>query len=79
MPSTVLWYAMAVAAAGAAAVLVLYFLGLGDECPVEQIGIETGLQNYHRSPDPELCAGLNERISGYDARCGGEIETLDCG
>ncbi len=68
-----------VGAACCATVILLFVAGHGGACAVQRFGIDQDTKKYGRSMDPEFCAALNERISSYDASCGSQLETADCG
>lgn len=79
MTSKFLKYAIAIIASGAVSVVVLYGLGLGDACSVNQIVITEDLKRYDQTKDSDLCSQINDKISQFDSDCKGAMEILDCG
>ncbi|HJU14465.1 MAG TPA: hypothetical protein VJ792_08440 [Candidatus Nitrosotalea sp.] len=71
------WYVLVAATCTAA--IVAYFLVGSNGCPMQQLALEQDIKKYGSSPDPESCAAINERISGYDSQCKASFEILDCG
>jgi hypothetical protein len=79
MVSTFLKGTIVVVLAGVVTIAVLYDFGLVDKCPMQQIEITSDIKKYDQTKDPMLCSQLNEKISGFDVQCSGDIEELDCG
>lgn len=48
-------------------------------CGLQHIAIISDLESYEKSPDPEFCNVLVEKINLFNDDCKPEVEILDCG
>jgi len=60
-------------------VVVLFSVGLLDNCPLKHVGVVNDLKKYEETLDAELCDDLVNRIIDLNDKCGIEIEVIDCG
>ena len=69
-------------AIGLAAIIlavILFSVGLLDNCPLKHVGVVNDLKKYEETLDAELCDDLVNRIIDLNDNCGIEIEVIDCG
>jgi len=69
-------------AIGLAAIIlavILFSVGLLDNCPLKHVGVVNDLKKYEETLDAELCDDLVNRIIDLNDKCGIEIEVIDCG
>jgi len=69
-------------AIGLAAIIlavILFSVGLLDNCPLNHVGVVNDLKKYEETLDAELCDDLVNRIIDLNDKCGIEIEVIDCG
>jgi len=59
--------------------VVLFSVGLLDNCPLKHVGVVNDLKKYEETLDAELCDDLVNRIIDLNDKCGIEIEVIDCG
>lgn len=60
-------------------VVILFSVGLLDNCPLKHVGVVNDLKKYEETLDAELCDDLVNRIIDLNDKCGIEIEVIDCG
>jgi len=60
-------------------VVILFSVGLLDNCPLKHVGVVNDLKKYEETLDAELCDDLVNRIIDLNDNCGIEIEVIDCG
>lgn len=70
---------VAIGLAAIISVVVLFSVGLLDNCPLKHVGVVNDLKKYEETLDAELCDDLVNRIIDLNDKCGIEIEIIDCG
>ena len=70
---------VAIGLAAIISVVVLFSVGLLDNCPLKHVGVVNDLKKYEETLDAELCDDLVNRIIDLNDNCGIEIEVIDCG
>lgn len=60
-------------------VVILFSVGLLDNCPLKHVDVVNDLKKYEETLDAELCDDLVNRIIDLNDKCGIEIEVIDCG
>jgi len=70
---------VAIGLAAIISVVVLFSVGLLDNCPLKHVGVVNDLKKYEETLDAELCDDLVNRIIDLNDKCGIEIEVIDCG
>ena len=70
---------VAIGFAAIISVVILFSVGLLDNCPLKHVGVVNDLKKYEETLDAELCDDLVNRIIDLNDKCGIEIEVIDCG
>lgn len=70
---------VAIGLAAIISVVILFSVGLLDNCPLKHVGVVNDLKKYEETLDAELCDDLVNRIIDLNDKCGIEIEVIDCG
>jgi len=70
---------VAIGLAAIISVVVLFSVGLLDNCPLKHVDVVNDLKKYEETLDAELCDDLVNRIIDLNDKCGIEIEVIDCG
>ena len=79
MISTFVKRVLVIGLVGIGAIVILYSLGVTDNCPIEQIDVLSDMKKYELTKDAELCDDINNRIIQLNNKCKIEMEILDCG
>ena len=75
----VLLKSVAIGLAAIISIVILFSVGLLDNCPLKHVGVVNDLKKYEETLDAELCDDLVNRIIDLNDKCGIEIEVVDCG
>lgn len=78
MTNTIL-KSVAIGLAAIISIVILFSVGLLDNCPLKHVGVVNDLKKYEETLDAELCDDLVNRIIDLNDKCGIEIEVIDCG
>jgi len=70
---------VAIGLAAIISAVILFSVGLLDNCPLKHVGVVNDLKKYEETLDAELCDDLVNRIIDLNDKCGIEIEVIDCG
>ena len=70
---------VAIGLAAIISIVILFSVGLLDNCPLKHVGVVNDLKKYEETLDAELCDDLVNRIIDLNDKCGIEIEVIDCG
>ena len=70
---------VAIGLAAIISIVILFSVGLLDNCPLKHVGVVNDLKKYEETLDAELCDDLINRIIDLNDKCGIEIEVIDCG
>ena len=70
---------VAIGLAAIISIVILFNVGLLDNCPLKHVGVVNDLKKYEETLDAELCDDLVNRIIDLNDKCGIEIEVIDCG
>ena len=70
---------VAIGLAAIISIVILFSVGLLDNCPLKHVGVVNDLKKYEETLDAELCDDLVNRIIDLNGKCGIEIEVIDCG
>ena len=57
----------------------LVYVAVQDSCEVRHVGLLNDIDKHERTPDPDLCYSMLERIENFNDRCGFHLEIPDCG